>query len=829
MAGDREYIISSVRRLKGRYFKALLGKGDNAHTVNVSGKANYVWVRVKYGSSLGAPVQALNRTVPPIHGRVVRVKEIDRAGIKGYEVVDFDDTGTPYYQDTTGQNVLPKHGWTHECSQSSEATDPVNLYTRCWAELRVEPTDPCSMHAYVTHGWYMCEVPQWFPGGNTPTFTAPAAGTSRYDLVYIDCSGTVGITQGENNMPALGGPLPEPPNFTIPLAAVLFTGSAGCIEEDMILDCRVMPNLKMPAGSSRFDDSITPAVLYPDTAPWPGAQQYPARADHRHGIYCTTAGSILAQDTVAAEGTSSYFARADHTHALDVGVPSSIASANAEGGSTEFVRKDHAHQGVHSLSKSGDAALYGDITLSQGANIILTQLGQDIAIASTASGGGGGSDCTGTWVPVWEYRGTLATMVGAGAPERMLYTGTVQDVWLVVEGQGSAGQTIIDINKNGATIFTDQAQRPTVNWDDGDDFDIKVPAVTTFHKGDEFTVDFDSVATDAATAWVAINTFASHVGTVDGAPIDAEYVVFDSNVDLTNETSLYSFYGKNLVRNSPGQIVVDGAEPQWWDDVANATLTDEDTAGEGIPDKHERVFKCVTTANDVYGYQTLAFADEELLDAGQTVISFSCWVYCASANKASIGIYGTNLGLQESSQAGAGAWELLTIEGITLNAADASIQIRLIVDTGTAYFTMPMLNVGPKAMPWQLRMLRPYHQERVQQLGLAGTTDVAWTNTDCTANTDPLAARLELMLWIQETAFSGPSTWGGVGLPTALCSIGGDKAYLADYAQISANWVMSMGTLFCDDSQIVRYTVNEQNANSDVQFYIQILAYWRWE
>jgi len=112
-------------------------------------------------------------------------------------------------------------------------------------------------------------------------------------------------------------------------------------------------------------------------------------------------------------------------------------------------------------------------------------------------------------------------------------------------------------------------------------------------------------------------------------------------------------FGVNLVCNSPGQIITDGAEPQWWDDVANAIITDEDTAGEGIADKFERCFKVVTTANDAYGYQTLTFANEALLDAGVTVVSFSCWVYCATGNKASIGIYGTNLGLQESSQAGA--------------------------------------------------------------------------------------------------------------------------------------------------------------------------------
>lgn len=46
---------------------------------------------------------------------------------------------------------------------------------------------------------------------------------------------------------------------------------------------------------------------------------------------------------------------------------------------------------VRSLSKSGSTQLKGDVTLSQGANVILTQVGQDISIASS---GGGASPLT---------------------------------------------------------------------------------------------------------------------------------------------------------------------------------------------------------------------------------------------------------------------------------------------------------------------------------------------------------------------------------------------------------------------------------------------------
>ena len=111
---------------------------------------------------------------------------------------------------------------------------------------------------------------------------------------------------------------------------------------------------------------------------------------------------------------------------------------------------------------------------------------------------------------------------------------------------------------------------------------------------------------------------------------DLAYLVDDpSGTPASNKITLANllgmgYSGVNLICNSPGQIVTDEAEPQWWDDVANAAITDEDTAGESIEDKTERVFKVVTSADDVYGLQTLTFANESLLDAGVTVVSASC-------------------------------------------------------------------------------------------------------------------------------------------------------------------------------------------------------------
>lgn len=53
-------------------------------------------------------------------------------------------------------------------------------------------------------------------------------------------------------------------------------------------------------------------------------------------------------------------------------------------------------QRVGSLAKSGSAKLVGDVTLSEGSNVMITQVGQDIEIAAT---GGGGPPAAVTWNP----------------------------------------------------------------------------------------------------------------------------------------------------------------------------------------------------------------------------------------------------------------------------------------------------------------------------------------------------------------------------------------------------------------------------------------------
>jgi hypothetical protein len=72
----------------------------------------------------------------------------------------------------------------------------------------------------------------------------------------------------------------------------------------------------------------------------------------------------------------------------NVTTPSDVATAGTPGASAKSAPADHAHKGVLSIRAGTDPQLFSNVTLSEGTNITLTQVGNDIEIASTGGGGG---------------------------------------------------------------------------------------------------------------------------------------------------------------------------------------------------------------------------------------------------------------------------------------------------------------------------------------------------------------------------------------------------------------------------------------------------------
>jgi len=145
----------------------------------------------------------------------------------------------------------------------------------------------------------------------------------------------------------------------------------------------------------------------------------------------------------------------------------------------------------------------------------------------------------------WAVDGALAVITDVNEPWIMPEAGTILEVIAVVGENGSAGSTIVDVHKNGGTIFTVQADRPTIAHDDADRYDVGTPDVTAFNQYDEFTMDIDQVATGAENLRVILVIQGSTgAGGGGGGGGGIEYI--DSVLITADQTTLYADTTENI-------------------------------------------------------------------------------------------------------------------------------------------------------------------------------------------------------------------------------------------------------------------------------------------
>lgn len=95
--------------------------------------------------------------------------------------------------------------------------------------------------------------------------------------------------------------------------------------------------------------------------------------------------------------------------------------------------------------------------------------------------------------PVFSRAGTLFVQQ---SPSRFYIDqpSTISMVRISVGGSPIGGTVVVDVNKNGTTVFTDQSRRPSIG--DGEFTDTAVPDITSLNIGDYLTVDIDAVGTN---------------------------------------------------------------------------------------------------------------------------------------------------------------------------------------------------------------------------------------------------------------------------------------------------------------------------------------------
>jgi hypothetical protein len=94
--------------------------------------------------------------------------------------------------------------------------------------------------------------------------------------------------------------------------------------------------------------------------------------------------------------------------------------------------------------------------------------------------------------------GRLAVQTGVGGAYIVPRAMTIRAVYIYCATIGTASSTIVDVNKNGTTIFTTQGNRPMLAYTDLDGVGRGVPDVTTLNEFDVLTVDIDQAAPVAA-------------------------------------------------------------------------------------------------------------------------------------------------------------------------------------------------------------------------------------------------------------------------------------------------------------------------------------------
>jgi len=103
----------------------------------------------------------------------------------------------------------------------------------------------------------------------------------------------------------------------------------------------------------------------------------------------------------------------------------------------------------------------------------------------------------------WSFSGTLTTTTGL-LRVPIHATGTIVSVRAMVTTAPTGSGVIIDLNKNGTTMYTTQANRPTIAAS-ANSVNATLPDVTSLSAGDYLTVDIDSIGSTIAGANLVVS------------------------------------------------------------------------------------------------------------------------------------------------------------------------------------------------------------------------------------------------------------------------------------------------------------------------------------
>src|SRR6266508_1735517 len=224
----------------------------------------------------------------------------------------------------------------------------------------------------------------------------------------------------------------------------------------------------LPAASAVGDTAVT------------GTGTTPARDDHRHAREAFGSPGSSAVADLVADGVATTPARSDHRHGREgFGSPvaSGVGDSGADGAALTLARADHRHQ------REGFGAVVAETAYGLGA-------ANGTATTLARSDHAHGTPTQPRQTVPFSRQGVLsAPIVGA----LRWYANRAITLVSVRASVGSApvgAAVLVDVNKNGVTIFTTQANRPTIAAGTTTDLADAIN-ITSLIAGDFLTVDID--------------------------------------------------------------------------------------------------------------------------------------------------------------------------------------------------------------------------------------------------------------------------------------------------------------------------------------------------
>jgi hypothetical protein len=281
----------------------------------------------------------------------------------------------------------------------------------------------------------------------------------------------------------------------------------------------------------------------------------------------------------------------------------------------------------------------------------------------------------------------------------------------------------------------------------------------------------------------------------------------------------------NEIMNFPSLEKANDAQPEWWE-VSGVTLTEVDILGESLTETYARGLKVVTASNSQYGYQSYVYADQPRIKSGRTVSALAA-VWSKSGTNARIRLVDSSGSLVVSSTATASPWAILTAENALLSGS--SVQLRLEVDSGSAYFVPLGLNIGANALPLPPRGLtyRSISGSPIIEETLSGLNNRTWADVDLSADTSNLTVRGQMNVFMLEGTAGDDFRYFVRRNGTSASNITSIRAEVRGTgAQVANN---SFDTLL-DDGQVYETQVTRESGTGTIDYgTVSLVGYWEWE